>query len=208
MSVVWREPAKFRLRFNLPEVLVELEITMLRRKQFLISSFFLALSLSACSRSATGPANTTTPPPADSPAKVSQVTSVNFVKASAAEAQVSAGSSGEVIVRLAVQDGYHVNANPPTYPYLKATELTVQAADGLSVGFVTYPTAITKKFSFAQKPLAVYEGEVPIKVMLKAAAASTKGSHTLAARLNVQACDDQVCYPPGRLDISIPVAVK
>jgi hypothetical protein len=182
---------------------------MFRRKQLLISSFVLALSLSGCSQSATGPANTnTSPPPADSPAKLAQVTSLNFVQAGSSEAQISAGGSGEAIVRVTVRGGYHVNANPPTYPYLKATELTVQAADGLSVGFVTYPSAVTKKFSFAQKPLAVYEGEVPIKVMLKAAAAGTKGSHTLAARLNVQACDDQVCYPPGTLDISIPVAVK
>jgi len=182
---------------------------MLRRKQFLISSIFLALFLSGCSQSSTGPANTNAPPAQqNSPAKFAPVSSLNFVKADAAAAQIPAGGSGEAIVRLTVQNGYHVNANPPTYTYLKATELIVQAADSLSVGFVTYPTAVTKKFSFAQKPLAVYEGEVPIKVMLKAAAAGGKTSESLAASLNVQACDDQVCYPPGRLDISIPVVIK
>jgi hypothetical protein len=166
------------------------------------------LFLSACSQSATGPAHTnTTPTPAESKA-FAPISSLNFVKADASEVEISAGGSGEAIVRVRVQNGYHVNANPPTYPYLKATELTAQSADGLSVGFVTYPTAITKKFAFAQKPLAVYEGEVPIKVMLKAAASATKTPHALAGRLNVQACDDQVCYPPGTLDITIPVAIK
>ena len=137
---------------------------MFARNQFSIVFIVLLLGLSACSRDANSPATAnTSAAPGASPAKVAPATSLNFVKASASEAQISAGGSGEAIVRVTVQSGYHVNANPPTYPYLKATELTVQAADGLSVGFVTYPTAITKKFSFAEKPLAVYEGEVPIK---------------------------------------------
>ena len=109
---------------------------------------------------------------------------------------------------VSVQRGYHVNANPATDAFLKATELVVQPGDGLSVGFVKYPNEINKKFSFSEKPLAVYEGEVPIKVLLKAALATTKGSHALPAKLNVQACDDQVCYSPGTLEITIPVVVK
>ena len=175
---------------------------MFQRNQFLSIAAVLIFALSACSRSATGPANK------DATTAFAPISSLNFVKASATEAQISAGGSGEATVRVMVQSGYHVNANPATYPYLKATELAVQTGDGLSVAFVTYPAALTKKFSFAQKPLAVYEGEVPIKVMVKAAASTTKESHPLAARLNVQACDDQVCYPPATLDLSIPVTVK
>src|SRR6267378_4273576 len=77
-----------------------------------------------------------------------------------------------------------------------------------SLNFVKYPNEINKKFSFSEKPLAVYEGEVPIKVLLKAAAATTRSSHSLPAKLNVQACDDQVCYSPGTLELTIPVVVK
>ena len=161
-------------------------------------------ALAACSRTA-GPAS---PMAGESPARVGQTSSVKFVKAGVAEAQLPAGGSGEAIVRVNVQSGYHVNANPPTYPYLKATELTLQPVDGITVGFITYPTATNKKFAFEEKPLAVYEGEVPIKVTFKAAAAAAKGSHSIPAKLNVQACDDQVCYPPGVLDLSIPVTIK
>ena len=182
---------------------------MLRRIQLLICFLLSVLALSACAGNTTGPGDTNTPPAsADSPAKTAFVTSLNFVKANASETQISAGGSAEAIVHVTVQHGYHVNANPPSFPYLKATELTAPAAEGLSVGFVTYPTSITKKFTFSEKPLAVYEGEVPIKLMLKAATWASKASHSFAARLTVQACDDQVCYPPGTLDISIPVTVK
>jgi len=133
---------------------------------------------------------------------------LNFVKASTSEALVSANGSGEAIVTVSVQSGYHVNANPASDAFLKATELVVQPEDGLSIGFVKYPNEINKKFFFSEKPLAVYEGEVPIKVLLKAAPATAKSSHSLPAKLNVQACDDQVCYSPGTLELTIPVVVK
>jgi hypothetical protein len=180
---------------------------MSRTNQLLITGFVFMLSLAACSPPATAPATPAASPTA-TPVKIAQVTSLNFVKATAAEAQVAAGGSSEAVVTVAVQSGYHVNANPPSDAYLKATEIIVTPADGLSVGFIKYPTAVKKKFSFSAKQLAVYEGEVPIKVLLKAGAAATKGTHQLTAKLNVQACDDQLCYPPGTLEVTIPVTIK
>jgi hypothetical protein len=181
---------------------------MSRPTYFSICCLLVVLALSACSRSSTAPTTNAVPASAGSPAKPAFVTSLNFVKSYASEAEISAGGSGEATVSVTVQKGYHVNANPPSFPYLKATQLVVQPADGLSVGFITYPTSVTKKFAFSEQPLAVYEGEVPIKIMLKAAAAAPRKSSSLAAKLTVQACDDQVCYPPATLDISIPVTVK
>ncbi|MCU1268019.1 MAG: thiol:disulfide interchange protein DsbD [Acidobacteria bacterium] len=177
---------------------------MSRRNQLLIISFvtiIFPLGLAACSQTASGPA-------APTPAKLVQVNSLSFVKARAAEMQVAAGGSGEAIVTVAVQSGYHVNANPATDAYLKATELIVQPAEGLTLAFIKYPTAVKKTFSFSDKQLAVYEGEIPIKVQLKAGKEAAKGSHKLVAKLNVQACDDQLCYPPGTLELTIPVTVK
>ena len=136
------------------------------------------------------------------------VSSINVVQASVAEVQISAGGAADAVVRVTIQAGYHINANPASDSYLKATELTLQPADGLSVGFFTYPSPVKKKFSFSDKLLAVYEGETAIKVYLKAAKSAAKGQHSFAGKLNVQACDDRVCYAPGTIDLSIPVTVK
>ncbi len=136
------------------------------------------------------------------------VSSINVVQARVTEVQISAGGSADAIVRVTIQSGYHINANPASDTYLKATELILKPADGLSVGFITYPSPVKKKFSFSQKLLAVYEGETAIKVYLKAAKSAAKGQHSFAGKLNVQACDDQVCYAPGTIDLSIPVTVK
>ena len=112
------------------------------------------------------------------------------------------------LVQLKIQSGYHINANPPTYPYLKATEVTLKPADGLSVGSITYPNSTSRKFPFADDPIAIYEGNAELKVVLKAAPTANKGPSNLPGKLKVQACDDQVCYPPGEIDVSIPVTVK
>jgi len=164
----------------------------------------LALAFSACTHSSPGPGAVTAPTPvASGPA-----TSVKFVSATASDAVLAPGGSADAVVTLTIQNGYHVNANPPTFPYLRPTELVVQTGDGISIGLITYPTPISKQFSFEPKPLAVYEGKAEIKVMLKAKPTAATGPRSLPAALSVQACDDKVCYPPGTLQLSLPLNVK
>jgi len=167
------------------------------------------LLLAGCSRTPTPPAPQTSSGPNPSAVGPSPpVTSVKFVTATTGNVELTAGGSNEATVTVEVQNGYHVNANPATDPWLKPTEVVAQSDDGVTVGFVKYPTALKKKFSFSDKQLAVYEGEFPIKVLLKADKTATKGPHKVAAKLNIQACDDQVCYAPGSLQLSIPVLVN
>ena len=136
------------------------------------------------------------------------INSVDVVKANPQEVTIAAGESGEAVVKLQITSGYHVNANPPTFSYLIPTELKLTPADGIGVDFITYPDALTKKFSFAEKPLAVYEGETTLKARLKADKTTKPGAHNLSAKLRVQACDDKVCYAPGAIDLVVPVNIK
>jgi hypothetical protein len=101
-----------------------------------------------------------------------------------------------------------VNANPPTYPYLKATELELTPPKGITVSFITYPNPIVKKFPFAENPIAIYEGDTKLNVMLTADRSVAKGASNLPGKLKVQACDDQVCYPPGEINVTVPVTIK
>ena len=54
----------------------------------------------------------------------------------------------------------------------------------------------------------VYEGETILKVNLKADNGTKIGKRELPAKLQVQACDDKVCYAPGVIRFSIPVDVQ
>ena len=167
-------------------------MSRIHKTLLLILFFFLTAS---CSKS---PVNDEPP----------QIASVDVVEATPSETSLTRGESGDALVPIKIRHGYHVNANPPSYPYLKATEIVVQSAEGISVEFITYPEPLSRKFSFAEKPLAVYEGETTLKVRLKADKSAAVGKHNLSARLRVQACDDRVCYAPGEEDVTVPVNVQ
>jgi hypothetical protein len=133
----------------------------------------------------------------------------DVVRASAAEVAVMAGGATEASVRLNITEGYHINANPPSFPYLKATKLQDEAAPGIVTGKPVYPEAVRKKFAFAQdQTLAVYQGEVEIKLPLSVNKEAAKGAHNLDAALRIQACDDQACYPPHTVKLMIPVKIQ
>ena len=151
---------------------------------------------------------TSTPTPATSTTSAMNAPPANIVRASAEALEIRAGGTAEASVRLEIEAGYHVNANPPTHSYLIPTELSVVAQEGISAGKPVYPPALSKKFAFDPQLLAVYEGAVSIKLPLRAEADARKGSRTLSARVRVQPCDDSACYPPRTVETSIPVNVN
>ena len=170
----------------------------------------LLLVASACSKPVQNSGSESPTAPAGTPALAEdkRFTSVGVVKAAPQPVEMAAGSTAEARVRLTIQSGYHINANPPAYPYLIPTTLDISPADGISAGSITYPKALNRKFVFAEKPLAVYEGETEVKATLRADKSAKQGQHSLPAKLRIQACDEQVCYPPGTLDLVIPVSIK
>jgi len=146
--------------------------------------------------------------PAENSIEPPSIKSVDVVKASPQEVTLAAGEAGDAVVKLEIKNGYHVNANPPSFGYLKATQLEITPAAGISVQFMTYPDPLTRKFAFSEKPLAVYEGEATLKARLKADKSTKSGTHNLSAKLSVQACDEAVCYAPGTMDVTVPVTIK
>lgn len=143
-----------------------------------------------------------------SPATAAVRTSGDVVKVESTSMSIAAGSSAEATVRISITPQYHVNANPASFPYLIATEVTPQKTDGLTAAKPIYPPAKKEKFQFNDQPLAVYEGKTQIKLPLKAAANATRGIRPLPLSVRVQACDSEKCYPPATLNSYISVEVK
>lgn len=175
------------------------------------STFVLCLvalmTLSGCSKRDSAQQETATSKP-NVTAEGKKITSLGVVRAEPVPTEISTGSSGEVTVHLVIQPGYHVNANPPTYPYLKATELKLGASAGISAGKVSYPKPVNRKFGFAEGPLDVYEGETDLRLVLMVEKSASKGQRSVPATIGIQACDDEVCYPPAVMNLMIPVTIK
>src|SRR4051812_23847254 len=98
----------------------------------------------ACSRTPPSAAPESNASPAASPA-AQRITSEGVVKVAPQRVEITPGGSAEATVRMTIQSGYHVNANPPTFSYLKPTALEISPFDGVSVAFVTYPKGVDKK---------------------------------------------------------------
>ena len=183
------------------------------KKTTLIILCLSAIILSACSQTeTTKPAATTNAGGAPGSSATSETATksppADVVRVETPGVEIKAGSSAEASVKLNIASGYHINANPPSFSYLKATELTVEPGTGITSGTPVYPSSVTRKFAFSKDPLAVYEGETAIKLPLSVAANAQKGAQTLKAKLRIQACDDEACYLPRTIETSIPVTVK
>lgn len=177
----------------------------------------LSAALSACadnSATANAPVNAASATNVSANANANAATNAakspleGIVSVSAENVEVRAGGTAEAVVRLAITNGYHVNANPAGEKFLIPTSLEVKPEAGITADRIVYPKALTKKFSFSEVPLAVYEGDARITLTVHAPVGAAPGQHTLAANLRVQPCDDEKCYPPSTVKTSLPVTVR
>jgi hypothetical protein len=130
------------------------------------------------------------------------------VKPEQAVYKVKPGSPFQVGVVIEINDGYHINSNKPLEDYLIATALKVEPVDGLRLSPVRYPKAKMQKFGFSDKPLSVYEKRAVLRMTARALPSLAAGSHTVRAKLRVQACNDQLCLRPDTVELDIPIEVS
>jgi thiol:disulfide interchange protein DsbD len=177
-------------------------------RKFVLAISALVLVFAGCSRRSDGGISSGTGgwPGSASPPEISS--SAQVVKVRITPANLSTQGSAEAIVRLSITPGYHVNANPASFSYLIPTELTAADTDGISVGKPIYPKAETHKFQFAEEPLAVYQGDVEVKLPLRAGPGATPGSHLLPLSVRIQACDTEKCFPPANIEAQVSVEIK
>ena len=106
------------------------------------------------------------------------------------------GEEDEFAVTLRIDDGFHINANPASLPYLIPTSL---AFEGITPLRIAYPVASRFKPNFTNEPLDVYEGTIVITAFLPKDALGQVPA--LGASVTVQACTDTICLPPAELPI-------
>ena len=122
--------------------------------------------------------------------------SAAYVKATARNESVA--DHDQILVTLAVDPGYHINANPASLDYLIPTTVRLSGAANAKI---TYPPGQILKPKFLPEGISVYRGSVPIKIELP------RGSFVSARHsplsIEVQACTQDLCLPPAA--ISVPV---
>lgn len=108
----------------------------------------------------------------------------------------AAGESARLLVELAIEDGWHVNANPATFDYLIPTAASAEVPDGWPAVESEYPPGVMRTFAFADQPLSVYEGTATLALRTAVPADAADGAVEIPVTVTYQACDHKRCLPP------------
>lgn len=146
-------------------------------------------SLTASAALLSGPVEVTAPSAAD-------LDSAKHVKVTA---KGKAGpDSDQVQVTIAIDPGYHANANPASLDYLIPTKVSVPAVPDARI---SYPPGQTFKPKFLPEAISVYEGATSIKIDLPGG--SLAAGPASSVNIQVQVCDLQVCLPPSAIEAAV-----
>ena len=117
------------------------------------------------------------------------------------------GRALQTSIVIDIPSGYHINSSRPLESYLIATQLKVDAPNGVRVGPISYPAPLLRSFKFSQKKLSVYEGQARVRFSVTVPANYSSDSLELKAHLRLQSCNDEVCFPPKTYDKHLKIDV-
>ncbi len=129
------------------------------------------------------------------------------VEAWASRRAAEAGDEAEVAVRVAIEDGWHINAHEPLQEHLAGTELALDESARYALMQADYPGPIEIQPAFSDEPLAVYEGEVWLRARVKVLPDAAEGNAPLRLTLTAQPCDDTSCARPERHMLELPMRI-
>jgi len=121
--------------------------------------------------------------------------------------RVRRGGTAQGVIVMDIPAGYHVNSNQPTEKFLIATQLRLEATNGVRVGAVTYPRAVLRMFKFSRVKLSVFEGRAILRFNVTVPAGVVGDSAELKGHLRYQSCNHEVCFPPQSREVSLPITV-
>ncbi|MCH8261773.1 MAG: thioredoxin domain-containing protein [Proteobacteria bacterium] len=106
-------------------------------------------------------------------------------------------------VKLQLADNWHINAHQSKIENIIPTSVYIDAdTPAFQLDNITYPESISRKFSFLETPLEVYEGDITLRGILNTNknAENTAHRNTLVpVVIQFQACNDQMCLAPEKL---------
>jgi hypothetical protein len=133
--------------------------------------------------------------------------SINALSVSpATPVRAKVGATVDAKLQLQVLQGYHVQSNTPSDPYLIALKLTWNPGPLESPG-VTYPKPQMEKYSFSDKPLSVFSGNFDVDTKFKVPSSAIPGPTAVTGKLRYQACNDNMCLPPKTVDVKLQVDI-
>jgi uncharacterized protein YyaL (SSP411 family) len=123
---------------------------------------------------------------------------------------IAPGGEFDAVVSVAIQQGWHLYANPTGVAELKPTTLRLDRASERSATLVhvKYPRGATKVLgSLGREKVALYEGKVELIARIRLVEDVKPGTIPMRLTMSYQACNDRLCLAPASLEIPLDVSV-
>ncbi len=129
------------------------------------------------------------------------------VRAVQAPAEIKPGKKFEVKVTVDVERGYHIQSAKPTVEGLVATQLFLDAPNGVLLEEPVYPPGKERMVKDVGK-VSEYSGGVTLTIAAETEPDIALKPMNLYANLRYQACNDTgTCYPPTAVEFEIPLKI-
>ncbi len=104
-----------------------------------------------------------------------------------------------------MQPGLHVNSDKPKDEFIIPLKLT-WGGGPLEAKSISYPKP--EEIQVGGQTLTVFTGTFKIETDFRAPEHAQAGTATMTGKLHYQACNNQMCFRPGTIDVRLPVAIE
>ena len=117
------------------------------------------------------------------------------------------GGTFRLAVEIGLTDPWHIQANPAALPELIPTVLKMESTDAVQFDGILYPKGKQETVTWAETPVALYAGTQTVVATGTVSEKAPLGPVTFKGTLRYQACDDQVCYAPKTVPVTIETEI-
>jgi uncharacterized protein len=118
------------------------------------------------------------------------------------------GGECQVLIRLTIEPGWHINTNPANPKDFVATEVSIVGKQGTKIAELKYPKGKPMRMQDFDESVWVYDGKVDVRGKLTVPAAAAGKTEEVDIIVKYQACDDKRCLLPATVKLTgkLPVA--
>lgn len=108
-------------------------------------------------------------------------------------------------LKVSVLPGFHVNSDKPKDEFLIPLKLT-WTGGALEVKSISYPKP--EEVKVGSDVLNVFTGKFEIQTQFKDGGSAPPGNITVTGKLRYQACNNEMCFRPATVEVSVPVNIE
>jgi thiol:disulfide interchange protein DsbD len=121
---------------------------------------------------------------------------------------VTPGDTFHIAVRMAMDEDWHTQSNQPSDELFIATELTLEAPEGMAVTSLLYPAGHELDAPALGGRLSVYSNGDILGAAIQVEDGAAVGPVALKGGLRYQACNDRTCLFPKTKDVTFQILVS